>query len=168
MSSQWTRRHALQVGGAIGIFGVAGCLGSSGTDTNSPNLNQAAITLLNGGTLVTSPSCPCCHRYADILTERGVDRLDIVEQKNYAEPKQRAGIPREMWACHTITTEGYALEGHLPVEAIEKLAIERPAIIGVALPGMPAGSPGMGGSTDDEFVVYAIEQDGSTSEYLRV
>jgi hypothetical protein len=102
------------------------------------------------------------------LTESGVDRLDIVEQKNYAEPKQRAGIPRELWACHTITTEGYALEGHLPVEAIEKLAIERPAIIGVALPGMPAGSPGMGGNTDDEFVVYAIEQDGSTSEYLRV
>lgn len=81
---------------------------------------------------------PVLSEYADILTERGVDRLDIVEQKNYAEPKQCAGIPRELWACHTITTEGYALEGHLPVEAIEKLAIERPAIIGVVLPGMPA------------------------------
>jgi hypothetical protein len=102
------------------------------------------------------------------LTSRGVDGLDVVEQENYVEPKQRAGIPRELWACHTITTEGYVLEGHLPLEAIEKLAREQPSITGIALPGMPAGSPGMGGTTDGEFVVYAIEQDGSTSKYLRV
>jgi hypothetical protein len=91
-----------------------------------------------------------------------------VEQENFAEPKQRAGIPQKLWACHTITTEGYVFEGHLPLEAVEKVATERPSIAGIALPGMPAGSPGMGGTADDEFIVYAIEQDGSTSEYLRV
>ncbi|WP_435120021.1 DUF411 domain-containing protein [Halolamina sp. C58] len=147
---------------------MSGCLGSSGTESSAPSLGQEAVSLLNGGTFVTSLSCPCCHGYADILRGRGVDTLEIVEQENYTEPKQRAGIPRKLWACHTITTEDYVLEGHLPLEAVEKVATERPSITGIALPGMPAGSPGMGGTADGEFIVYAIEQDGSTSEYVRV
>lgn len=166
--SQWTRRHALQVGGTIGLVGVSGCLGLSETDTSAPRLDQEAVTMLNDGTLVTSPSCPCCHGYADVLTRRGVDGLEIVEQENYTEPKQREGIPRKLWACHTVTTEGYVFEGHLPLEAVEKVATDQPSITGIALPGMPAGSPGMGGTADGEFIVYAVEQDGSISEYLRV
>lgn len=150
------------------MAGVTGCLSGTNPETTAPPLDKATVFLLNGGTLVTSTSCPCCHQYFDVLSENGIDGLEVDERSDYTAPKTEAGIPRDLWSCHTIVTDEYAFEGHLPLQAIEKVATERPDIVGIALPGMPAGSPGMGGSKGGEFLVYAIESDGSTSEYLRM
>lgn len=167
MTRRWTRRQVLRIGGFTGLASVAGCL-SSTTQKRTPQvLGKAAVSLLNGGTLVTSTSCPCCHQYFDVLAESGVDSLAIDEREDYTTPKTEADIPRDLWSCHTVVTDGYVFEGHLPLQAIEKVATERPDVVGIALPGMPAGSPGMGGSKDGEFVVYAIENDGTVREYLR-
>ena len=62
----------------------------------------------------------------------------------------------------------YFVEGHVPIEAIEKLMAEKPDIAGIALPGMPSGSPGMGGSRSGQFVIYAIGKDGTTTEFMRI
>lgn len=167
MAPQWTRRRALRLGGAVGIVGVAGCLGSTETSSTTQELDEGAA-LLRGSTLVTSPSCSCCHAYADVLAESGVDDLATETREDHTKPKQEAGIPRDMWGCHSVFTDEYVIEGHVPLAAVETVATEQPDIAGIALPGMPAGSPGMGGTKDGEFVVYAIERDGSTSEYLRV
>ncbi len=75
---------------------------------------------------------------------------DVTDMKN------DLGIPQDMWSCHTSMVGGYFLEGHVPSEAIQKLLDERPAIEGLALPGMPAGSPGMGGVKSQPFVIYSI------------
>jgi hypothetical protein len=75
------------------------------------------------------------------------------------------GIPQDMWSCHTSMVGDYFLEGHVPLEAIQKLLDERPAIDGLALPGMPSGSPGMGGDKSVPFVIYSIV-DGGIDEFV--
>ncbi|MGI9508791.1 MAG: DUF411 domain-containing protein, partial [Geminicoccaceae bacterium] len=93
-----------------------------------------------------SPTCGCCKMWVDHLAASGFD----VEAEDVAdlEPiKQMAGVPDHLMACHTGMIEGYTIEGHIPATAIKKLLAERPAIKGLAVPGMPAGSPGMPSST---------------------
>ena len=82
--------------------------------------------------------------------------------------KEKYGIPYSMRSCHTTVIGDYFVEGHVPIEAVEKLMLEKPDIKGIALPGMPSGSPGMPGSKQGPFIVYAINKDGSTSEFMRI
>jgi len=79
--------------------------------------------------------------------------------------KDSLGIPPEMAACHTAEIEGYIIEGHVPVDIIEKLLVEKPDIIGLALPGMPGGSPGMGGEADAPLEILAFDQQGEVWVY---
>jgi hypothetical protein len=74
--------------------------------------------------------------------------------------KNRLGIPPGLRSCHTITVSGYFIEGHVPVDAILRLLEQRPAIAGIALPGMPPGAPGMGGVKTGPLVVYAVSPEG--------
>ena len=77
-----------------------------------------------------------------------------------AEISQKAGVPEKYQGCHTMFIDGYVVDGHVPVEIVHKLLSERPAIAGITLPGMPAGSPGMVGQKADSFVIYAVTKDG--------
>jgi hypothetical protein len=79
--------------------------------------------------------------------------------------KDGLGIPLDMRSCHTSMVGDYFLEGHIPIEAISKLLDEGPTIDGLALPGMPSGSPGMGGAKTVPFTIYAIV-DGRISEFV--
>ncbi|MEM1945351.1 MAG: DUF411 domain-containing protein [Nitrososphaerota archaeon] len=103
-----------------------------------------------------SPACSCCGQYEDYLRASGVI-VRSVEMSEIVSFKDRLGIPREMWSCHTSIVEGYYVEGHVPLEAVEKLLDERPAIRGIALPSMPSGSPGMGGVRDKPLKVFSID-----------
>ncbi|MEE8418926.1 MAG: DUF411 domain-containing protein [Dehalococcoidales bacterium] len=76
-------------------------------------------------------------------------------------------VPPGMESCHIIVMENYTTEGHIPIEAIEKLLAENPDIDGLVMPGMPAGSPGMDGSQTEDFVVYAIK-DGKITEFMTI
>ena len=73
-----------------------------------------------------------------------------------------------MQSCHTTTIGNYFVEGHIPIEAIEKLMTEKPNIKGIAMPGMPSGSPGMPGAKQGPFIIYAIGNDGSVGEFMRM
>ncbi len=81
--------------------------------------------------------------------------------------KRRLQISRNMESCHTAVIGDYFVEGHLPVEAVAKLLAEKPAIDGIALPGMPSGSPGMPGPKTAAFKIYALS-DGKTSEFMTI
>ncbi len=76
--------------------------------------------------------------------------------------KEQYGIPEELWSCHTTIVDGYYIEGHVPIDVVLKLLAERPTIDGIALPGMPSGSPGMDGEKDGPWVIYAVT--GTTYE----
>lgn len=79
--------------------------------------------------------------------------------------RQQNGIPEEYGSCHTAIIDGYAVEGHVPVEAIIKLLTDKPEIDGIALPEMPDGAPGMEGFQTRPYTIYALS-DGKASEFL--
>ena len=74
--------------------------------------------------------------------------------------RAQRGVPRELAGCHTLLVEGYVVEGHVPVKPIERMLSEKPAIAGIALPGMPQGSPGMTGKKEKPFTIYAFDRRG--------
>lgn len=118
-------------------------------------------------TVYKTPQCGCCGEYVSYLASRGVrvKAVEVDEGELYAL-KERLGIPRSLWSCHTALLGRYFVEGHVPLEAIARLAAERPPIRGISLPGMPPGSPGMPGTKAGPLVVYAVGQDGSVSTYM--
>jgi len=110
-------------------------------------------------TVTKSPLCGCCEDYIAILRGRGVD-VEVIDTQDIASAKLALGVPTSAWSCHTTQVGGYAVEGHVPLEAVERLLSERPKVDGIALPGMPAGSPGMNGTKTAPFQVVAFDASG--------
>ncbi len=113
-----------------------------------------------------SSSCGCCENYIPYLKAKGFD-VEIIVVKDIASIKTEYGVPDGMESCHTTIIEGYFIEGHVPLEAIDKLLEERPDIDGISLPNMPSGSLGMPGQKQGDFIIYSII-DGEASEFMRV
>ncbi|CEJ14111.1 Protein of unknown function, DUF [bacterium YEK0313] len=103
------------------------------------------------------PSCGCCGAWAEHVAAAGYPTR-IVEDARINAVKARLGVPQPLWSCHTAEVEGFVLEGHVPAEALARLLAERPAIRGLAVPGMPVGSPGMEvpGADPDTYEVMAF------------
>ena len=114
-------------------------------------------------TLYKNPACTCCETYADYLRENG---FEVTVEATHDLPllKRQHGVPAPLEGCHTTLVEGYVVEGHVPVATILRLLSEKPAIKGISLPGMPAGSPGMFGEKTEPFTIYEIG-DGQTKVY---
>ena len=88
------------------------------------------------------PSCDCCESWASQIRKAGI-AVTIVDESDMSAVKTRLRVPGALESCHTAEIEGYVIEGHVPATAILRLLEERPEVIGLAAPGMPAGSPGM-------------------------
>lgn len=101
------------------------------------------------------PSCGCCDGWVAHLRRAGF-RVTIAAGGDIHAVKDRLGVPEELASCHTGTVAGYTIEGHVPAHAIRRLLAERPAVAGLAVPGMPAGSPGMGGGAPEAYDVVAF------------
>lgn len=91
-----------------------------------------------------TPTCGCCQDWVAHLRDHGF-QVQVNEVDDTSAIRARLGIPAEYGSCHTGLVDGYALEGHVPARDIQRLLRERPAAIGLAVPGMPLGSPGMDG-----------------------
>lgn len=111
-------------------------------------------------TLYKNPQCGCCENYAAYLRQNGFD-VEVKPTNDLAQISSEAGVPLEYEGCHTTFIEGYVVDGHVPIKAIETLLKEKPAIAGITLPGMPIGSPGMGDDNTKTFTVYAVTKDGA-------
>jgi hypothetical protein len=111
-------------------------------------------------TMFKMPECGCCEGHAAHLRENGFD-VEIKESADLSQLSAEAGIPAEMEGCHTIFVDGYVVGGHVPAGVIKRMLTERPTITGITLPGMPTGSPGMGGPKTEPFVIYAVTKDGA-------
>ena len=95
--------------------------------------------------VVKGRGCECCEAWVDYLREQGFTVTDEVSMGTLLiRFKMDQGIPAKAFSCHTGTVDGYALEGHVPAADIRRLLDERPDAVGLAVPGMPYGSPGMG------------------------
>jgi len=114
-------------------------------------------------TLYKDPGCGCCADYARHLERQGF-AVQVVDTPDLAAVKAKHAVPADLEGCHTLLVGGYVVEGHVPVAVLQKLLAEKPAIRGIALPGMPTGSPGMGGPKTGPFVVRVIG-DGPAQVY---
>jgi len=117
------------------------------------------------GTLYKDQHCECCEAHAEYLRKNGFD-LKIEAVTNLSEMSTEAGVPQGFQGCHIIKIDGYVFEGHITSDIIKRLLAEHPQdIVGLSLPGMPSGVPGMEGPRDASLVVYVIKKDGSTKAY---
>ena len=89
-----------------------------------------------------TPTCGCCNGWIDSLQEAGFD-VESIDLARLDEVKASNGVPPALASCHTAIVDGYVVEGHVPAEDVRRLLAERPEISGLAVPGMPLGSPGM-------------------------
>lgn len=115
-------------------------------------------------TVHKDPNCGCCVGWVDHLRTNGFT-AKVIDTGTIERVKARLGVPDNLAACHTAEIDGYVIEGHVPARAIAKLLAERPKIRGLAVPGMPAGSPGMGGEPE-AYDVIAFG-DGATRVFGR-
>ena len=113
------------------------------------------------------PNCGCCSAWAKHLERAGFP-VNIVETSALQTVRRRLGVPHELVSCHTAEMQGYVLEGHVPVAAILRLLAEKPRATGLAVPGMPIGSPGMEGGKPEtyEVVLFVSEARQSYGRFL--
>lgn len=117
--------------------------------------------------VVEGTGCECCGAWSDHLRANGfaVTREELYGMQ-LIKYKMELGIPAAVFSCHVGVAEGYAFEGHVPAEDVRRFLQERPDAIGLAVPGMPYGSPGMGPEDEREaYDVLLIKRDGSTEIY---
>jgi hypothetical protein len=127
-------------------------------------LNSAVALAGQAITVYKSPTCGCCKKYVDYLRDNGF-AVKAIDQNDMDSIKKRYGVTR-VASCHTALVNGYVVEGHVPVSAINKLLKEKPAIAGISVPGMPMNSPGMGEMTKGTLTVYRIpKKEGAPTIY---
>ena len=112
-----------------------------------------------------SPTCGCCGAWVDHLKAAGFS-VRVVEVDDIAQARKRFGLPDKFGSCHTGVVDGYVVEGHVPAAEIKRLLSSRPAAIGLAVPGMPIGSPGMEyPGRSDPYDVLLIDRKGRESVF---
>jgi hypothetical protein len=110
--------------------------------------------------------CLCCHAWAELMEQSGRFNITLTDGEDLPAMKQRLGVPGGFGSCHTGVVDGYVVEGHVPAEDILQLLEERPSgVRGLAVPGMPRGSPGMEqpNGARDPYDVYAFKANGETT-----
>jgi hypothetical protein len=117
--------------------------------------------------VLKDPDCSCCGAWIGIVESEGfVVTTDFASATDLMQYKLDNGIPEALVSCHTARVGGYMIEGHVPVADMRRLLSERPDAIGLAVPGMPWGSPGMGPEAEREaYDVFLIHRDGSTTVF---
>ena len=128
-----------------------------------------ALAYINNKQIVEvfkTPSCGCCYGYVLFLEEQTF-KVNQTDMRSLHTINQKYNIPVEMQSCHTTILGKYFIEGHVPFEAVNKLLKEQPDIDGIALPGMPIGTPGMPGDKDEPYVIYQLK-DGKSSVFMTI
>lgn len=113
-----------------------------------------------------SPTCGCCKLWVDHMTASGF-RATVRDELNLNPMKAELGIPARLQSCHTALVGGYLVEGHVPADVVLELLERKPDALGLVVPGMPMGSPGMEGPRKDAYDVLLLRRDGSTSVFAR-
>lgn len=143
---------ALSVGLAVAVWGSA-----------RPRAQQAATSV----TVYKSPTCGCCSKWVDHMRANGF-QMTAHDVADIGAVKAKHGVPAEAGSCHTSLVGGYVVEGHVPADAVKRLLAERPKIAGIAVPGMPAGSPGMEvPGRRDSYSIVSFDRTGQIKIYER-
>ena len=123
----------------------------------------------SAGPLITvfkTPTCGCCGKWVEHLKANGFT-VKVQEVNDTAGYERQYRVPHTMESCHTAVVNGYTIEGHVPAADIKRLLNEKPKVVGLAVPGMPVGSPGMEAAHSDAYSVFVFDESGHTSVYAR-
>ncbi len=154
-------------------YALSACAGApDGNNTSSSALTssvqQSASTQSTLPVMLVnkSPTCGCCELWVEHMEKAGF-KVEINDTDDMGPIKQRVGVPYGKGSCHTAEVGGYFIEGHVPAEDIKRLLAERPDAKGLAVPGMPAGSPGMElpDGRSQPYTVELVAKDGTTSAF---
>lgn len=113
-----------------------------------------------------SPYCGCCGKWADHLRNAGFE-VRTHDVNDVPATRKTLGMPERLGSCHTAKVGGYVVEGHVPASDIQRLLKEKPKALGLAVPSMPPGSPGMEGPRPQPFATLLVANDGNTQVYAR-
>ena len=130
------------------------------TAAPKPAATKTAVTVYKTAT------CGCCGNWVQYMNAQGY-ACTVTNLPDLNDVKVKNGVPANLQSCHTSLVGGYVIEGHVPAEDIQRLLREKPAIVGLAAPGMPAGSPGMDVPGSPAYDVIAFEKDGRQRVYAR-
>jgi hypothetical protein len=155
------RKSKLAAGGVLAAALVLLALAAPATEPARSSEAQATLPSVH---VYKTPTCGCCGKWVDHLRAHGFEvrttdlpRLDTVKRMN--------GVPRQLESCHTAIVGSYVVEGHVPAGDVLRLLAEKPAISGLAVPGMPAGSPGMEGPNPERYRTFAFDGDANVSTF---
>ncbi len=132
-----------------------------GLTTGAAPVSTAAAPKKPTITAYKDASCGCCKSWVEHLIKHGY-RVDAKDTPDMAEVKRALGVPDALKACHTGVVGGYLIEGHVPAAEIARLLKEKPKVAGLAVPGMPMGSPGMEGPRTQHYQVLSFDKTGKT------
>lgn len=137
------------------LFSMQTAIAESQWDEATLELSQASEIKV-----YRSPDCQCCHRWIAHLQQHDFKVIDIIMQ-DLSTVKEKAGVPAVMGSCHTALVDGYVIEGHVPADDIKRLLIDKPDLLGLSVPRMPVGTPGMEmGERQDDFAVISFDKAG--------
>ena len=115
-------------------------------------------------TVYKSPTCGCCSAWADHMRESGF-AVHTIDRQDMDVIKGEKGVPQQLRSCHTATVGDYVIEGHVPAADVKKLLAEKPDATGLAVPGMPLGSPGMEHPRPQDYASYAFNDKGEAKVF---
>lgn len=128
--------------------------------------SSAPAQVMPNVSVTKDPNCGCCSGWVSYLRRNGFP-VSVTNVEDLSPLKAKLKIPDDLTACHTAQIAGYILEGHVPLPAIQRMLKERPGALGLAVAGMPTGSPGMPGSGHEEYSVTLFDKNGLRADYGR-
>lgn len=155
------KKRLMAPGALLGVIIAGAVLAATGAWLSIPT-SEAEIAEL---VVYKTPSCGCCNKWVAHVRDNGFE-VSVVNVLNTQPTRERVGVPYRLGSCHTAVVGNYWVEGHVPADLIQRLMAEQPDNIrGIAVPGMPMGSPGMEGPNPVEYQVLAYHSDGKTTVY---
>jgi hypothetical protein len=161
---------------AVLLLALGACNGAPKADS-APAASSGAAPASQAGQAATpaqgtrmvvykTPTCGCCRAWVENMQAAGF-AVEVHDMPDVAPVKREHGLPGHLASCHTAIVDGYVVEGHAPADVIRRMLRERPQVAGIAVPGMPAGSPGMEvpGGRKDPYDIIAFSRDGKVSVY---
>lgn len=140
------------------VIPAAGLLMAASFSAFAQNISQVEV--------FKSPYCGCCGKWVEHLRQAGFE-VKIWDVSDVPAARNKLGVPDRLGSCHTAKVAGYVVEGHVPVQDIQRLLKEKPKALGLAVPSMPPGSPGMESSRPAAYETLLVQADGSTRVYAR-
>jgi hypothetical protein len=143
-------------------LGIVACVSSRRV------MAQAAAPTSGGPelTVYRDAGCGCCKLWVEHMKRAGF-KVTAHDVADIGAVKRDKGVPESLASCHTGLVGGYLVEGHVPGDLVQQMLAAKPAIMGLAVPGMPMGSPGMEGPRKDPYDVIAFEKNGKTTVYAK-